>query len=79
MNQKKTTRSKLPPLDLKEEADKFKALYETKEIKFDRCKHKNVKFQNGMLVCPCGASWSGPRLQELFDLLAKKKYNPPNA
>jgi len=64
---------KLPPLDLKEEADKFEALYETKEVKFDKCKHKGVSFKNGMLICTCGASWSGPRLQELFDLFTKKK------
>jgi hypothetical protein len=69
----KDTKSKLPPLDLKEEKDKYEALYETKEVKFEKCKHKGVKFQNGMLVCPCGASWSGPRLQELFDLLTKRK------
>ena len=71
MNQKKTT--KLNPLDLTKEVERFEAFSEKKEVKFDKCQHKGVKFQDGQLVCPCGASWSGPRLQELFDLLTKKK------
>ena len=66
-------KSKLTPLDLKEEVEKFEAFSEKKEIKFDRCKHKDVKYVDGKIVCPCGAAWAGPRLQELFDLLTKKK------
>ncbi len=68
--QKRTSESNLPPLDLEEEK-KFEAFGEKKEIKFEKCSHKNVKFQDGMLICPCGASWSGPRLNELFDLFTK--------
>ena len=72
MKNQKTTNSKLPPLDLKEE-EKFEALSEKKEVKFVKCPHKDVKFLNDKLICKCGAVWSGSRLQELFDLLTKKK------
>jgi hypothetical protein len=64
---------KLPPIDLKEDNEKFEAHHESKEITFGRCTHKNAHFQNGMLVCPCGSAWSGNRLDELFDLFTKKK------
>ncbi len=73
MNQKKTTESKLPPLDLTEDVTKFEALSEKKEIKFVKCPHKKVKFVDGKLVCPCGAVWTGNRLNELFDFLIKRK------
>ena len=74
MNQLRIMNSKkLPPLDLTEDNDKFEARHESKEINFGKCDHHQVHFQNGMLVCPCGSAWSGPRLQELFDLFTKKK------
>ena len=69
MNSKK----KLPPLDLKEEAEKFEALSESKEVKFVKCNHSKVKFAKDGLLCPCGAYWMGSRLQEMFDFLTKKK------
>lgn len=65
--------SKLKPLDFTREVKKYKAFSEKKELNFDKCDHSKVEYKNGALVCPCGASWSGPRLQELFDFLTKKK------
>ena len=65
--------SRLEPLDLSEEVDKYEAKSEQKNVKFKRCVHKGVKYDNGKLICTCGAVWTGPRLQELFDLLTKKK------
>ena len=65
--------SKLKQLDFSIENKKYKALNEKKEINFGKCSHSEVKFQNDLLVCPCGSAWGGPRLQELFDLFTKKK------
>ena len=66
-------KSKLPPIDIKEEKEKYEALYESKEVKFDKCSHQGVRFVDNQLVCTCGAAWSGTRLQELFDLFTGKK------
>lgn len=44
-------------------------LNETKEITLLKCSHKQVSHVNGILRCTCGASWSGPRLNELYQLL----------
>jgi hypothetical protein len=60
--------SDLKPLDLKQDA-KFSAFSETKEIKFEHCKHKQAEVKNGELRCPCGASWGGARLIELQNAL----------
>jgi len=72
MSRKKTTRSKLPPLDFTDDVTRYEARQEKEDINFNKCNHSNVKFQRGMLICPCGASWDGPRLNELFDLLTRK-------
>ena len=64
---------KLDPLDFDGEVKKYKAFSEKKDVKFDRCDHKRVKFVDGGLLCPCGATWTGTRLQEVFDILTKKK------
>lgn len=63
---------KLPPLNVKEDVEKFDAFSETKEINFTKCDHKQVKFEQGRLRCVCGSSWEGERLNELFELLTKK-------
>ena len=64
---------KLKPLELKEDNKRYKARHESKKVKFEKCPHNKVEFKHGALVCPCGASWTGARLQELFDLLTKRK------
>ena len=53
---------KLPPLNVKEDVEKFDAFSETKEINFIKCEHKQVKFENGRLKCVCGSGWEGERL-----------------
>lgn len=73
MKNPKTTKSELPPIDLKEDIGRYEAFNEQKEIKFDNCKHKDVKHVGNQLLCGCGASWSGERLSELFDFLTKRK------
>jgi hypothetical protein len=56
----------LPPIDLKEdkryEAKEFKT-----EIEYRECRHTDVKLNETRteLMCKCGVSWTGPRLQEL--------------
>ncbi len=62
---------KLPPIEHTEDIQKYSARVETKEVDFKNCKHTNVRFKDGDLVCDCGASWSGPRLDELYKLLKK--------
>lgn len=73
MNQKKTTNSKVKPLNFDQEVKKFKAHQEKTDLNFQKCDHKGVRFIEGTLVCTCGAAWMGSRLQELFDLFTKKK------
>ena len=63
---------KLPPLDLKEDVEKYDAFTEKKEINFTKCDHKGVRFEKGKLICTCGVGWEGERLNELFELLTKK-------
>lgn len=60
--------SKLPPLDLEDEVEKFEAFSETTDVKFKRCKHTNAKIIDGELRCPCGAAWVG-NLEKLQRLL----------
>ena len=58
---------------LSEDVEKYEALAESKKIKFGNCKHKKAKIVDNMLRCPCGAAWSGIRLEELQEALAKRK------
>ena len=64
--------SQLKNLDFKEEKERYDIHSEKKDVSFKKCSHKDVEYKDGMLRCPCGASWSGPRLQELFDNLKKR-------
>jgi hypothetical protein len=57
--------------NLKEDIKKHKAYTESTEVKFKHCKHKKSKLINNEIRCGCGASWSGPRIEELFNLLTK--------
>lgn len=41
----------------------------SEEINFIQCKHKTIKYENGVLRCQCGAAWGGERLGELEKLL----------
>lgn len=50
--------SKLPPLNFKDEVNKYEAFQETKEVEFVACPHKETKIVNGTLKCKCGAGWS---------------------
>ena len=54
---------KLPPID-EESFDGDKQSVDVKDI--PRCTHKDVKFVNGELRCPCGNSWMGTNLHELY-------------
>lgn len=60
---------KLPPLNLQEDNEKYKAFSESKKIEFVKCNHKNIKFVNGELRCSCGVVYTGQRLGELYKLL----------
>lgn len=53
----------LPPLDFKEEVEKYEALSERKEVFFKKCPHKQTKLTDNGLRCACGVSWYGPRQQ----------------
>lgn len=65
----------LPPIwdneNLKEDVDRFEALQETKEIKFKKCKHKNIRYCDGGIRCTCGAGWFGSNVDKLWKLLVK--------
>lgn len=63
------SKNNLPPLDFSEDKAKLKAHEEVREIEFRNCKHKDVKYADGSLKCSCGVSWTGPRLNELYDAL----------
>lgn len=63
------SKSNLPPLDTSEDVKKYEAHSESKEIKFQKCTHKQVKYVNESLQCPCGAGWTGSRLDELYKVL----------
>ena len=67
MNLKKTMPSKLPPIP----QESFDGDKQSSEIKFNKCDHKKVKFENGVLRCPCGVGYAGPNLYELYKLLTK--------
>jgi hypothetical protein len=60
-------------IDFTEEKKKYEAFEESIELSFKKCKHKNVTYVAGELRCTCGASWSGPQLDELYKLFTKQK------
>ena len=54
--------SKLPPLpDESYDGDK-----QSTNVEFKRCTHSKVEFKNAELRCPCGASWVGTNLHDLY-------------
>jgi hypothetical protein len=58
---------------MKDEHIKFDTHQESTDISTDRCNHKGkVRIDNNMLRCSCGAAWSGPEINVLFDLFNKK-------
>lgn len=63
----------LPPLDHKEDIEKYEALHEKKEIVFSGCKHPQITFDKDKheLRCICGVAFTGPRLHELERLLSR--------
>lgn len=58
----------LPPI----QDESFDGEKQKTELKFVRCSHKKISFVNGELRCPCGNSWIGPNLHELYKFLTKK-------
>lgn len=58
---------KLPPINFKEDIEKYEARQEVLELSSQRCMHREVRVEGTQLVCKCGAAWSGPRLIELLD------------
>jgi len=63
---------KLKPLDLKEDVERYEARSEQKDVKFERCDHKDIKAVKDRLICSCGAVFTGSRLKEIFDFFTKK-------
>ena len=66
---------KLPDLDFKEDVKKYQAFEVVTDLSFKGCKHKDVELNETrtILRCKCGASWTGPRLGELKQLLTIDK------
>lgn len=64
----------LPPLDLKEDIEKYQAFHEEKEVVFQGCKHTGITFdkEKHQLRCVCGVAFSGERLGELYTALTKQ-------
>jgi len=56
----------LKPLELKSEEKNYKAHSEKTTLQFKKCDHKMAKMVRNELRCQCGASWSGPRINELL-------------
>ena len=54
---------------LKEEGKLYEARGEKKQIKSNKCKHKNTKIKGNMLKCGCGAFWTGPGIDRLQKVL----------
>ncbi|MHA1303090.1 MAG: hypothetical protein ACTSPI_05240 [Candidatus Heimdallarchaeaceae archaeon] len=49
---------------------KYKTHLEETELDSNKCNHiGKVKLVNGELRCSCGAAWSGPGIERLFDRL----------
>jgi len=61
--------SNLPPLDFKEDIEKYDAKFQSKEVSFKKCPHTQTELKEGTLRCICGASWSGTNLHKLQELL----------
>ena len=57
---------------IRKEAQKFKAKSEYKKLKFRKCNHKKAIITDRELRCPCGATWTGPKLIELYKLFGGK-------
>jgi hypothetical protein len=62
----------LKPLNFQKEQKKYEAFSEERELSFARCPHKQAKMVGNELRCPCGASWTGPRIRELKKILTGK-------
>jgi hypothetical protein len=59
--------------DIKKEHEEYKTYLESTDIPQDRCNHKGkVKIEGNMLMCTCGAGWSGPEIEMLFDYFNSK-------
>jgi len=63
-----TTKSKLPPLeDSVFDGEKYQV-----ELKNEKCPHKDVKLVNNVIICKCGANWSGPGINKLWQAFQKR-------
>lgn len=54
---------------LKKEGELYKARGEKKEIDSHKCKHKDVKIEDNILKCGCGAFWQGAGIEKLKKIL----------
>lgn len=63
---------KLPPIDHSQDKD-FQPHQESKEVSFPGCSHKTIQFdkERHELRCKCGVAFTGPRLNELYDVLTR--------
>ena len=58
---------------IKSEYKKYETHLEEAKVPSKHCTHYGkVKMVGSDLRCSCGAGWSGPEVQHLFDLFAKK-------
>ncbi len=70
------SKDKLPPINTREDVAKYQALSEEKKLNFKKCDHSDLSYEKQSLRCnKCGASWGGPRLDELYKLLTERNKN----
>jgi hypothetical protein len=61
----------------KKEIEEEHKAHDTVQISTDlltgsKCDHKGkAKIKDGVLVCTCGAGWSGPQIEKLLELFNK--------
>lgn len=55
--------------DIAEENEKYEAHNESVDLSRKVCKHTKPRFNEGKLICTCGAVWTGPGLNTLYSKL----------
>ena len=43
------------------------------EVNKEKCSHKNVKLIDNVIYCSCGACWTGPQIERLYEAFKKRK------
>lgn len=61
----------LPPINHKDDIERYEAFFESKTIEFPHCLHKDIQFvkDGHELRCKCGVAFTGERLHELYNVL----------